>query len=117
MLGFLRIDPSLEICHQTSAILYQPWATRGAAVVAHRVVRMSDAREMLLRPVSENGTMRFPVENCLRNNSVRFRPVDLRYISIYGNLLNLTYVTDIWSVGKKFGRGRPRVGFLWGIAW
>ena len=51
----------------------------------------SSTREMLLRPVSENGTMRFPVKNCIRNQSVRYCPVGFRPIIIYGN-----YSYHIW---------------------
>ena len=74
-------------------------------------------RQMLLRPVSENGTMRFPVKNWSRNNSVSFRYIRFYTWPIYGNLLNLTYVTDIWSVGKKFRRYCPKASFWWVIAW
>ena len=50
-------------------------------------VRLRELLEkMLLRPVSESGTMRFPVKNYIKNLSVRYRPVGFHPITIYGNV-------------------------------
>ena len=41
---------------------------------------------MKVRAVSENGTIRFLIKNCVRNQSVWYRPVGFRYVTIYGKL-------------------------------
>ena len=48
-----------------------PLGGRRAAVVAHRAVHMSNTRKMLVRPLSKNGTIGFPVEDWYSDQSVR----------------------------------------------
>ena len=71
VLGFSSFDLSPEKIHQTSAILYQPWALRRAAEVMHRAMFLSNTRNMLLRLILENGTIRTAIKSYSRNQSTR----------------------------------------------
>ena len=51
-----------------------------AEVVAHRAMRTSNARKLPSRPLSENGTIGFPVENYPRNKSVRLYYLHFRHL-------------------------------------
>ena len=91
VLRILSFDLSPEKIHQTSAILYQPWALRRAAEVMHRATFLSNTREMLLRPILENGTIRTAIKNCSRNQSVWLITSGLvTYLLIYGKVPKLT---------------------------
>ena len=53
----------------------------------HRGTSTSKSPKVLVTRVSENGTMRFSIKSCVRNQSVRYLPVAFHYVTIYGNII------------------------------
>ena len=80
MLAFFEIRSDSNLVPSDVHHAAWPLGGRRAAVVAHRVVRMSGTRKMLLRPLSKNGTIGFPVENWYRIQSVR--SLSLSYVTL-----------------------------------